>query len=794
MPLIRSHPPPRTVRRSRLESGSHAALPPRPRRRLFHPRRPAFRGVYASPVAVRIAVCLAVLWLQTVAAQTIRVSCVGDSITYGLGSSWPSDTSYPSVLQKSFGDAWAFANFGVIYASMQKNADYPYWSRPEFDLSMASEPDAVVVMLGTNDAWPANWSEAAPYRFASSYLDLIARFRSLPTHPAVFICTPCPAYDAGLPWSLDWKVANFYVPVVRQISLQTGAPLIDIFSLMRRKSALFPDGHHPDNEGYAMIAAEIGRSLENWQSAAPVSIETPSSGETMSADQPLEIVARASATGDALSSLSLYADGQLLGQTSNSPARIRWESPAAGLKRLVAVATYRSGLVRTSSTAAVTFSSNEATRTVLRPGDLWRVWDSDQAPAADWTLPTFEDHGWPLLLAPLGYGAPGLASVASFGHDPANKRVVTYLRHTIVFPDRHSYETLRLRLRPEWGAIVYINGIEVLRQGLPPGPLPPNQVGTLGGASGVGSDGLLAHTNRLGRILVQETNTVAVEVHLPSRDAASLIFDFALEAREFAQPPDIYWDPAPQWVDVGDNIQLRAVASGTEPMTFSWYKNATNFIGSTPTGLLNLGSATLSFAGIYTVVASNAAGSSTSGPVAVRVGFAPAFLAPPSDQLVDEGANVALTAKVSGTPPFDVTWQKDGAIVDHRETLTQDCDLSLPDVAPEKAGSYRVVVRNRLGEVVSAPAVLQIDPIFPHQPSDFLRLRIQQLDANSVSARFFVASNSVCVLQAAGRIDSKTWDDLWTGGVVPTNRTVSLAQPSGTLGSRFFRLRISDRP
>ena len=55
---------------------------------------------------------------------------VGDSITYGYGSTDPSTKSYPSVFAELIGkkDRVKVLNLGVSGRTMMKNGDYPYWN------------------------------------------------------------------------------------------------------------------------------------------------------------------------------------------------------------------------------------------------------------------------------------------------------------------------------------------------------------------------------------------------------------------------------------------------------------------------------------------------------------------------------------------------------------------------------------------------------------------------------------------------------------------------------------------
>src|SRR5579863_8364775 len=60
----------------------------------------------------------------------IRIACVGDSITAGLGVA--TGKSYPSQLQALLGDKWQVQNFGVSGRTLLKKGDHPYWIEKAF--------------------------------------------------------------------------------------------------------------------------------------------------------------------------------------------------------------------------------------------------------------------------------------------------------------------------------------------------------------------------------------------------------------------------------------------------------------------------------------------------------------------------------------------------------------------------------------------------------------------------------------------------------------------------------------
>jgi acyl-CoA thioesterase-1 len=201
------------------------------------------------------AVVAAVLWAQS--ASGAKVACVGDSITFGHGLN-QSTESYPAVLAGRLGGEHTVRNFGVSGTTLLKNGDNTYWDEANYTASGAFEPDVVVVMLGTNDAKPQNWSREA--EFAPDYAELIAHYRSLGA--LVYVATPPPVYGAGAFDIQPAVVANEVMPLVRTIATDAGAPLVDVFTALSGKPEMFPDTVHPNAAGAELIAETVFAALE----------------------------------------------------------------------------------------------------------------------------------------------------------------------------------------------------------------------------------------------------------------------------------------------------------------------------------------------------------------------------------------------------------------------------------------------------------------------------------------------------------------------------------------------------
>lgn len=94
---------------------------------------------------------------------TLRIACVGDSLTRGDGShegrtQHPARGNYPAALQRLLGDSYIVRNFGHGGATSCNASDVPFESTRAFRRAKAFRPHVAVLMLGTNDAKQKHWT------------------------------------------------------------------------------------------------------------------------------------------------------------------------------------------------------------------------------------------------------------------------------------------------------------------------------------------------------------------------------------------------------------------------------------------------------------------------------------------------------------------------------------------------------------------------------------------------------------------------------------------------------------
>jgi hypothetical protein len=160
------------------------------------------------------------------------------------------------------------------------------------------------------------------------------------------------------------------------------------------------------------------------------------------------------------------------------------------------------------------------------PGGTWSYLDEGVDLGTSWTDPAFDDSDWAEGSAPFGYGGEYLDTVTDDGHGPDGRSLTTYFRREFTPGDLPAITGLLVGLQSRDGAAVYLNGTEILRQNLPAGAA--YDEGAI--AALEGEDTPWVTLELTPGLVVEGTNTLAVEVHLASIEREELRFNLYLEA------------------------------------------------------------------------------------------------------------------------------------------------------------------------------------------------------------------------------------------------------------------------
>jgi hypothetical protein len=159
----------------------------------------------------------------------------------------------------------------------------------------------------------------------------------------------------------------------------------------------------------------------------------------------------------------------------------------------------------------------------------WKYLDDGSNQETQWRMPEFDDSTWNNGEGMLGYDTNNntdFGTQISFGSNSSFKHVTYYFRKEFEVVDKDKYLELEIKLMIDDGAVVYLNGQEVIRQNMPGGDI---TYATFANVI-VGTLEISYHLIDAS-ILKNGTNVIAVEVHQCNRTSSDLRFDLKLLSR-----------------------------------------------------------------------------------------------------------------------------------------------------------------------------------------------------------------------------------------------------------------------
>lgn len=200
-------------------------------------------------------------WLATIAApreQALRVACIGNSITDGMGIDMSEVYGYPAVLQRLLGKNYNVKNFGVSARTLMNKGDLPYMKEQAWADAQAFLPNIVVIKLGTNDSKDYNWIHGTGY--GADLQKMVDTLRALPSKPQIYVCSPIPAARI---WGIsDSVIVNGEIPAIKRVVKKNKLAYIDLHTEFKPTEGLMQrDGIHPTDKGAAQLAKIIAAHI-----------------------------------------------------------------------------------------------------------------------------------------------------------------------------------------------------------------------------------------------------------------------------------------------------------------------------------------------------------------------------------------------------------------------------------------------------------------------------------------------------------------------------------------------------
>ncbi len=170
---------------------------------------------------------------------------------------------------------------------------------------------------------------------------------------------------------------------------------------------------------------------------------------------------------------------------------------------------------------------------LIAKGAEWKYLDNGSNAGTAWNKPEFDDSSWKSGQAEFGYGDGDETTIIDYGGSSSNRYITTYFRHTFsLSPESSSFSGFVISLLKDDGAVIYLNGTEVLRCNLPCGAIGSNTL-----AITSISDPVESYYNSWfidADLLRSGENVIAAEIHQNSKSSSDVSFDLELAGFDLA--------------------------------------------------------------------------------------------------------------------------------------------------------------------------------------------------------------------------------------------------------------------
>ncbi len=189
------------------------------------------------------------------------------------------------------------------------------------------------------------------------------------------------------------------------------------------------------------------------------------------------------------------------------------------------------------------------TSTVLPAGSTWRYLDDGSDQGTAWREVGFDDSAWATGATPAGYGGisafPTFATEIDFGGVTNDRHITPYFRTTLEVADPERIDHLTVQILVDDGAVLYVNGTEVLREGFGSA----TEIGFDTRAESAGNENVYDAFDIPPGVFVAGTNTLALEVHQQTPSSSDVGIDLSITATEKLLPPgrDVRFEWDARW-------------------------------------------------------------------------------------------------------------------------------------------------------------------------------------------------------------------------------------------------------
>lgn len=192
--------------------------------------------------------------------RKIKVACVGDSITAGVGVDDPFEDSYPIQLNCLLGSSGFDVNaeLGMSGAAVWRHSPLPYVTTAQYSKAISWGADVLVICLGANDT-VNQITVSFREQFVEDYCRLLSDLVKNSPTVRTYVCKIPPIF--GEENATFAEVVPEINDLIEEVANSCGAVLIDLNSPFTSREYLLTDGIHPNEMGARLIAETVYNAI-----------------------------------------------------------------------------------------------------------------------------------------------------------------------------------------------------------------------------------------------------------------------------------------------------------------------------------------------------------------------------------------------------------------------------------------------------------------------------------------------------------------------------------------------------
>ncbi|MBP1670281.1 MAG: hypothetical protein H6Q21_2647, partial [Bacteroidetes bacterium] len=198
--------------------------------------------------------------------------------------------------------------------------------------------------------------------------------------------------------------------------------------------------------------------------------------------------------------------------------------------------------------------SNSQTLSFISKRSKWKYLDDNSVPGSSWKALSFDDSSWKSGNGQLGYGEGDETTILSYGNDAENKYITYYFRQKFTVNDPAGISTMNIDLLLDDGAVVYLNGKEILRHNMPTGTI----TGSTFASEAIPNENTYYSFTLTGITLLAGENVIAVELHQNSLTSTDISFDLSALAVKISGLTEEIKSTPEFSMTLSSNVEFRA--------------------------------------------------------------------------------------------------------------------------------------------------------------------------------------------------------------------------------------------